>query len=297
VSGIGAAAPAGSTDPGDYRSSYLSADFRIEHPGDVTLALGLSATQQSAYYLFPQAEEYELSGRVAQETLYAQASAGDQRESGQAGLALTNTYLDESSKANPRGEELVLVPSLSARAQLGTDAYVRGGLSESTRIPSLVNAAATSTDTEAVGIDRGTLLESALGYDAGRRITAEGIVYRELRDGFDQSRLDGIGASLAWQIAPLVSLRAWTLRDDPSAPAPADPNPVPASRQVLWATYGAEAPGLRFDLIGHRDLTANGAALGLDGDVLVPLVRTYALDVGTVQHARRTYYFGLRAMP
>jgi hypothetical protein len=295
LSGIGATAPAGSTDQGNYRSSYLSADIRIEHPGDVLLAFGLSATQESAYYLLPQADE--LSGHVAQETLYAQATAGNARASAEAGLGLTNTVLDESSKTDPPGERLVLVPSISAQAELGSDAYVRGGLSESTRIPSLVDAASVSTDAEAVGIDRGTLLESALGYDAGRRIIAETIVYREFRQGFEGSRLDGIGASLAWQIAPLVSLRAWTLRDDPNVPAPAASNAVAASRQILWATYGADTPGLRFDLIAHRDVTASGAELGLDGDALLPLVPTYALDIGTVQHANRTYYFGLRVTP
>jgi hypothetical protein len=89
------------------------------------------------------------------------------------------------------------------------------------------------------------------------------------------------------------------LRDDPSAPAPAPAttNPVAASRQILWATYGADTPGLRFDLIAHRDVAATGVAVGLDGDVLLPLARAYAIDVGTVQHARRTYYFGLRVMP
>ncbi len=296
LSGIGAATPAGSAAPSDYRSSYLSADIRVEHPGDVTFTFGLSATQQSASYRVPQPEEYELSGHVAQETLYAQANAGDPRASAQAGLGLTNVTFDESSTTNPRAERLALVPSLSVRAGIGTNAYVRGGYSESTQTPSLVDVALASPDAEAVGIDRGKLIEGALGYDAGRRITGEAIVYRELRAGFDTSRLDGIGASLAWQIAPLVSLRTWTLRDDANAITPAAPNTVPTSRQILWAGYGADERGIRLDLIAHRDVTANHAALGLDGDILVPLVPAYAIDLGTLQQARRTYYFGLRAM-
>ncbi len=88
-----------------------------------------------------------------------------------------------------------------------------------------------------------------------------------------------------WKVAPLVELRAWTLRDAPldyagdALPlAVTPPAAFEASRQFLWATYDNDRGGLRFEAIAHRDVTATGPALGL----------------GTAQHRTRTYHLGLR---
>jgi hypothetical protein len=49
------------------------------------------------------------------------------------------------------------------------------------------------------GFDRGELLEPALGYDGGGRVTAEAVAYREFRRGADEGNRDGTGLPVAWQ--------------------------------------------------------------------------------------------------
>jgi len=291
----------------EYRSSYLSTDFRVEHPGPVMLAFGGSATEQTAFYVIPNAGAYHLTGRYAQETAYAEASAGDAATGVTAGLGLTNAVATETLEFHsPAGDRLLLVPSVTAHAALGDGAYVRAGFSESTHVPSLLEADA-DPNQAVFELDRGELAETALGFDSGR-IRSEAIVYQEFLQGFDRRRLDGIGASLTWQIAPLVSVRAWTLRDVPldylipnalalgSARAIPFSTTVDLSRQIAWATYTNGSDGLRFDAIAHRDVAPSGAiALGIDGDVYVPLVAHLGLDAGTSQRTTRSYFFGLRA--
>jgi hypothetical protein len=99
-----------------------------------------------------------------------------------------------------------------------------------------------------------------------------------------------------------LTIRAWTLRDAPSATfAPQSTSVSPYAgtdligKQLAWLTYANGPDGLRFDAIAHRDVTAAGASLYLDGDVLVPLISHLAVTAGTVQHGRRAYYLGLRA--
>ena len=106
----------------------------------------------------------------------------------------------------------------------------------------------------------------------------------------------GFAASLGWEIAPRLSLRAWSLRDadmvDSSGPlypgGPLKPVSIAGAfdRDVLWLTWDAPA---RFDL-----LIRNGA---LEGGMRVPLGGRYALSVGSYRRrdATRALTFGLVA--
>ncbi len=295
----------GATGASEYRSSYLSGDVRVEHPGPVTLAFGAAATQQTAYYVIAAPRQYDLTGRVNEETLYAEASAGDERTGVAAGLGFTNVSAAEDLQgAIPDGQTSLLAPSLSAHAALGDGGiYARAGYSESSRVPSLLEADSTAElavdAASPVGsfvLEREQLAESALGYDGGGRLNVEAIAYREFLHGpSGEQRLNGLGGSLAWQVTPLLSLRAWSLRDAPLEAAPSNIPDFYVSRQVVWATYDNGLGGLRVDAIFHRDVASSGSTLHLDGDVLVPVVPHVALALGTLQENVRTYYFGLRA--
>jgi hypothetical protein len=110
----------------------------------------------------------------------------------------------------------------------------------------------------------------------------------------------GVGLSVAWQIAPLLSLRAWTLNDsgeqDRSLAAMLYGSPS-LSRGVAWLSY--ENPSaLRFDALVHRDRYGNGApAADLDGSATIPLNRSVAATFGTLRRdARRRFYAGLLFM-
>ena len=294
VSASGAGVADASYGSSAYRSSYLSAAFRLERPGFVGLAFGATATQSTATYAQGGAESYALDGHLAQQTIYAEAVVDDKAVQASAGLGATNVASSETlASSHAGGTRLSLLPSLSLRVPLGAGAYVRSGFSESLRVPSLLETTAAVPVPTSLALERGELSESALGYDGGR-VRTEALIFREFVHGFSERRLDGIGASIAWQVAPLVSVRAWTLRNAPLdfvVPGSVTGN---ASRQILWTTY-ANAAGLRFDAIAHRDAGVGAAALGIDGDALVPLLPHLALNVGTFQHQTRTYYVGLRA--
>ncbi len=293
-----------SSSAGEYRSSYLNADLRVERPGPITLALGASAVQQTADGALPQYAAYDHAGRSFDKTTYIEAFAGDARASFDVGLGLGSAAVDDSPLyAKASGHTTLLLPSLAARVALGSDAYLRAGYSQSAQLPVLPQTDVSGAiPGAALDFERGELLESALGYDAGGRVNAEAIAYREYRRGIDEGGIEGTGISVAWQAAPRLTIRAWTLRDAPSATfAPQSTSVSPYAgtdligKQLAWLTYANGPDGLRFDAIAHRDVTAAGASLYLDGDVLVPLISHLAVTAGTVQHGRRAYYLGLRA--
>jgi hypothetical protein len=280
----------------DYRSSYLSADVRLEHPGPVAVAIGALTTRQTAYAL----ADVPLTGRSFDETSYVEARTGTAHAGMYAGLGLTDVTVLETLRGGPTdGARLALVPSFGGSIPLGSSGvYARAGYSQSLRVPTLLESETQLVPApDGAPLERDELEESALGYDDGTRFRAEAIAYREDVRGFDERRQLGIGASFVWQVAPLVSLRAWTLRASPQdyyetyygLPAEAQ-----TSRQVTWASY-ANGAGLRLDAIAHREIGIGTSGIELDGDAYVPLTHFAALDLGTSRtFGIRHFYLGLR---
>jgi hypothetical protein len=176
-----------------------------------------------------------------------------------------------------------LLPSLSLDAPLGGGWSVHAG------------AGASTLGTPGYGLARASLGEAALIYTDRRRLRAEVIAYTEgalAPTGVNR----GFGASLGWELAPRLSLRAWALRDSDGVygTAPAYPGgPLQTSRfderfnrDFVWLTWDAPT---RFDL-----LLREGA---LEGGVRVPLGRRYALSAGTFvrRDATRAISLGLVA--
>lgn len=298
------------TEQNEYRSSYLSADVRLEQPGPVTVAIGALTTRQTAFAL----ADVPLTGRSYNETSYVEAKTGTEDAGAYAGLGLSDiTVLETLSDGRSDGARLALVPSFGGRVPLGSSGiYARAGYSESLRVPTLIESETEAlTPPNGAPLERDELEEIALGFDDGGRVRGEGIAYREDVHGFDETRQLGLGASLVWQIAPLVSLRAWTLRATPQdydqsyqvfqgydgsgyQSSYGVPPQAQTSRQVGWATY-ANGNGLRFDAIAHRDIGLGTNGIRLDGDAYVPFARQAALDVGTAQTVgKRHFYLGLR---
>jgi hypothetical protein len=176
-----------------------------------------------------------------------------------------------------------LLPSLSLDAPLGGGWSVHAG------------AGASTLGTPGYGLARASLGEAALAYTDHHRLRAEAIAYSEgalAPTGVNR----GFGASLGWELAPRLSLRAWALRDADAvfSAVPAYPGgPLQTSRfderfnrDFVWLTWDAPA---RFDL-----LLREGA---LEGSVRIPLGRRYALSAGTFvrRDATRALSLGLVA--
>ncbi len=157
-----------------------------------------------------------------------------------------------------------------------------------------LGSGASTLGTPGFGIARASLGEAALAYTDRRRLRAELVAYTE-GDNEPTAVNRGFAAALGWEIAPRVSLRAWSLRDGdrfdtpvlapyPGAPPQAIATTSRFDRDIVWLTWDAPT---RFDL-----LLRGGA---LEGSVRVPLGARYALSVGSYRRAdaSRALSFGL----
>ena len=160
-----------------------------------------------------------------------------------------------------------LLPSFALDAPLGPNWTLHTGIGTST------------LGTPGYALARGTLGEASIAYSDRHRLRAELVAYSE-GDVAPSAVNRGFGASLGWEIAPRVSLRAWSLRDGDvlDATTVSYPGGAPQmfqirrrfDRDVVWLTWDAPA---RFDL-----LVRGGA---LEGNARVPVGKRYALTVGS----------------
>jgi hypothetical protein len=176
-----------------------------------------------------------------------------------------------------------LLPSLALDAPLGANWKLHAG------------AGASTLGTPGYAVARSSLGEASIAYTDRRRLRAEFVAYTE--GNIAPSAVNrGFGASLGWEIAPRLSLRAWALRDGDSLDATAltyPGGPVQEiqirrrfNRDVVWLTWDAPA---RFDV-----LIRGGA---LEGNVRLPLGARYALTAGSYlgRNAKRALSLGLVA--
>ncbi|HWT04913.1 MAG TPA: hypothetical protein VN224_04080, partial [Xanthomonadales bacterium] len=162
---------------------------------------------------------------------------------------------------------------------------------------------ASTLGTPGFGIARASVGEAGIAYADRRRLRAELVAYTEGDHG-PTAVNRGFAASLGWEIAPRLSLRAWSLRDGdraettalapipapPVYPPPLYPPPTAPSiaaqtitvtnrfdRDVLWLTWDAPT---RVDL-----LLRNSA---LEASLRIPLGTRYALSLGSYRRRDAT---------
>jgi hypothetical protein len=270
-------------------SSALDAYLRVERPAFVTLAVGGAVRAWSgAYSAFVSQDSAHYDSELAYVEaahagpLWFDAGVGVDR----VGVAGT-------------GSDAVGLPSLAAGATLPDGLGLRLAASTSLRAPELFELPQPAVPSP-LEVQRTSLLEAALEFDDSRRVRFGADLFRQRTTGLEADSLGGVGFSLTWQIAPRLSLRAWTLHDATAtneiAPAYGSYASLGSAfgRAAVWATY--EAPlGLRFDAIARRESGASGTAVDFDADVIAPLVAGVALAAGTsrTNNLRRTYV-GLR---
>lgn len=121
-----------------------------------------------------------------------------------------------------------------------------------------------------------TLAEAHLFYGDGKRLRAELQSYRRTSDA--QAPLAGTGVSVAYQITPTTSVRAWTLRLSGDMPEYAGYAPIVqpyVSGDTLWLTH--ENGGFRLDAIYRRTSDGFSNRRGVDGDVYFPVTPRLAV--------------------
>jgi hypothetical protein len=133
-----------------------------------------------------------------------------------------------------------------------------------------------------VDFTRNSLFAGSLNYtdDARLRLSFEGATQSVRGSSF--GTVTSVGLAATWQVAPLVSLRAWGMHVTDTAdtyPLGVEPYGGAApSTGALWATYDNNG-AVRFDAIYRRDLLNDAPFYHLDGDVsgpITPQLRWYA---------------------
>ena len=133
-----------------------------------------------------------------------------------------------------------------------------------------------------VNFTRNSLFAGSLNYtdDARLRLSFEGATQSVRGSSFGTVTSAGLAAT--WQVAPLISLRAWGMHVTDTAdsyPLGVEPyGGASPSTGALWATYDNNG-AVRFDAIYRRDLLNNAPFYHVDGDVsgpITPQLRWYA---------------------
>ncbi len=174
------------------------------------------------------------------------------------------------------------------------------GASGSFTLPNLWQQYAPDDGYGGLVYDRNALYAATLAYtdNARLRVAVEGASQRVV--GFTNGTVTSAGASVAWQIAPAISMRAWTMHVDDTTVAPV-PNPFypsesPETVNAFWLTYDNGA--LRADAIYRRDLLNGAPFEHVDGDVSGPINGRLRWYAGVEDRQRTTYLdVGLRFNP
>ncbi len=195
--------------------------------------------------------------------------------------ALALAYGRESGYEAPGSSATALLPSLGLEAPLGARWSARAG------------ATASTLGTPGMALARASLVQAALAYADHRRLRAELLAYAE-RDAAPTARTRGLAASLGWELAPRLSLRAWAVRDGDQLDVTAAAYPGgPAYGQTQASTLRRELTWLTWDGPVRLDLLVRAGAL--EGGLRVPLGARSTLVLGSARTANgnRTFTAGL----
>jgi hypothetical protein len=149
-------------------------------------------------------------------------------------------------------------------------------------LPTYVAQYQFSDGTSTIDFTRNSLFAGSVNYtdDARLRLSFEGATQSVRGSSF--GIVTSAGLSATWQVAPLISLRAWGMHvTDTAETYPGDIDPyggIAPSTGALWATYDNNG-AVRLDAIYRRDLLDNAPFYHVDGDVsgpITPQLRWYA---------------------
>jgi hypothetical protein len=139
-----------------------------------------------------------------------------------------------------------------------------------------------ATNYGTVTYDRAALYCAELSYTDEARLRVSLEEASQQIHGFTNGSVGSSGASLEWQVAPTLALRAWTMlvsdATEPSGQIPYAPNGVQPNVNAFWATY-ENGDAVRADAIYRKDLLNGRPFYHVDGDLSGPIaggLRWYA---------------------
>jgi hypothetical protein len=152
-----------------------------------------------------------------------------------------------------------------------------------------------------VDFSRNSLFAGALTYTDDSRLNVSFEAATQSVRGSSFGTVTSEGLSATWQVAPLVSLRAWGMHVTDTAQTYEAVTPpyygVGPTTGALWATYDNNG-AVRLDAVYRRDLLNNAPYYHVDGDVSGPVTSALRWYAGVEDRQRVRYLdVGLRFTP
>jgi hypothetical protein len=299
------------------RAGYLSSSGSpvTGEWNDLSLQTGMSSTSRIATfadvgvrvsngYYDPSAFGLpSIAGKTLQAHLTFGASAQFNGLSWQVGASAFDVrYTGGSSGISVPLSARILAPSATISYDITPAWNLAIDANLSFRLPTLLETYGYGADESALHFDRFAQRDAKLTYTDRRRLRASLIAVDTHVSNLDNGTVRAAGASLAWQVAPQLSVRAWTLHfDDSSQPyAPIfrfGASPLPATPASIWTTY-ENAHGFRADVVWRRDLLDYRAQQHLDASIGGPLASGFRWFIGSERRQGRGYISaGIRLGP
>lgn len=258
-----------------------------------------SVRASSGYYRTSTAALPLTAGTIAQTHVDFGAQTAGDRYSLRAGAgAFDLRYAGGAGGARSTLDGGIVLPSFFGSYAFDPHWTLQVQAGESFALPTILEAFVYPPDSFALAFDRNMLLTGTLGYGDLRRFRASLTTMSERVTGLDSGTIHSSGISVAWQIAPALSLRAWLMHENDQT-QPYEPiyrfgvRPQPATVGSYWLTY--ETTGLRIDAIYRRDLLDYQVDPHFDASISAPLSSGVRLFGSTERRAgTRLVTVGLR---
>jgi hypothetical protein len=289
----------------DAQWSDISGRAGIETLGQTRAFFEVTARKSNAYYdthgpipsLAGGLTQFQITGGIRSH------SAASDLEAGISGydVAFSGGPIEQEYASSALGAGTTLVtPSLDYTYHRSPYWNFNVVAASTFRLPTLLERSGMLPVQDTVTLDRNSLLQTTFSLTERSRVHSSMTAYRQLTSGLDRGSVAGVGAALAWQIAPALSLRSWVLHEtDSTAPVFAvlrlTPANVSATVGSAWLTY--ESAGIRADAVYRRDLVDTSAFSHFDYALSVPLATKVRLFSGSeVRHGARFFDVGLRLL-
>lgn len=233
------------------------------------------------------------AGAIAQSRIDVGAQTSGDRYGARLGIgAFDLHYSGGANGAHTSLDGGIVTPGFTSFYALDPHWTLQLDAGESFALPTILEAFVYPLDARSLAIDRNTFAAPTLSYGDLRRFRASLTAAAQRVSGLDSGTVRSAGVSMAWQIAPSLSMRAWLMHDDDrTTPYEAvyrfGVRPRPATVGSYWITY--EAPGLRIDAIYRRDLLDYRVDPHFDASLSVPLSRTLRLFATTERRSGIRY--------
>jgi hypothetical protein len=286
----------------DAKWSDVEAQGSVTTNTPVQFFTGAALQDSSGYYSTSNPSLKLAAGTIAQTRIDAGAQTAGQRYALRAGIgAFTMQYTGGLSGAHAAFDGSMIAPGFTGSYALDPHWTYELQAGESFRLPTILEAFAAPPDGASLVFDRNAQLVQTLTYGDLRRFRAGVTALTQRVSGLDNGMIHSSGVSLAWQVAPALSLRAWLLHENDQTQV-YEPvyrfgtRPRPATVGSYWLTY--ETSGLRIDAIYRRDLLNYTADPHFDASVSTPVSTRLRLFAATERLAgSRLVTIGVRAQP